>query len=84
MDVGYSHNLGLSPIAGVVPSYDTVFGAAQVSRRLTETLSMYASYTALSQSAKNQPATQAAVFSGLSNIFSVGITFAPAPILRAR
>jgi hypothetical protein len=24
------------------------------------------------------------VFSGLSNIFSVGITFAPAPILRAR
>jgi len=84
MDVGYSHNKGLTPIAGVVPSYDTVFGAAQVSRRLTETLSMYASYTAISQSVKNQPAAQAAVFNGLNNIFSIGITFAPAPILSSR
>lgn len=84
MDVGYSHNVGLTPIAGVVPSYDTVFGAAQVSRRLTETLSMYASYTAISQSAKNQSAAQAAVFNGLNHIFSIGITFAPAPILSSR
>ena len=84
MDVGYSHNVGLTPIAGVVPSYDTVFGAAQVSRRLSDSLSMYASYTAISQSAKNQSAAQAAVFNGLNNIFSIGITFAPAPLMSGR
>ncbi len=84
MDVGYSHNLGLTPIAGVVPSYDTVFGAAQVSRRLTETLSMFASYTGISQSAKNQPVGQPNVFTGINHVFSIGITFAPAPILSAR
>ena len=84
MDLGYSHNVGLTPIEGVIPSYDTIFGSAQVSRRLTESLSMYGSYTAISQSANNQPAAQAAVFSGTNSIISIGITFAPAPILSAR
>lgn len=84
LDVGYSHNVGLTPIEGLIPSYDTVFGAAQVSRRLTDTLSMFASYSAISQSANNQPAGQAAVFNGLNNIFSIGITFAPAPLISGR
>jgi len=84
MNLGYSHNVGLTPIEGVIPSYDTVFGSAQVSRRLTESLSMYGSYTAISQSARNQPAAQAAVFTGTNSIVSIGITFAPAPILSAR
>jgi hypothetical protein len=84
LNLGYSRNVGLAPIAGVVPSYDTVFGGAQVSRRLTETLSAYASYTALSQSSKNQVATQAPVFDGTNSIFSIGITFAPAPLIRGR
>jgi hypothetical protein len=84
LNLGYSRNVGLTPIAGVVPSYDTVFGAAQVSRRLTESLSAYASYTALSQSSKNQLATQAPVFNGTNSIFSIGITFAPAPLIRGR
>lgn len=84
MNVGYSHNLGLTPIAGEVPSYDTVYGAAQISRRLTDTLSMYGSYTALSQSANNQAAAQAVAFNGLNNVFSIGITFAPAPLISGR
>ncbi|HXS13255.1 MAG TPA: hypothetical protein VN734_11175 [Acidobacteriaceae bacterium] len=84
LDLGYSHNVGLTPIAGVVPSYDSVFGAAQISRRLTETLSMYGSYTAISQSAKNQSSAQLIGFNGLNHIVSIGITFAPAPLLRGR
>lgn len=83
LDVGYSHNAGLTPIEGVIPTYDTIFGGAQVSRRLTEALSAYASYTAISQSA-NQPASQLAVFNGTNNIFSIGITFAPQPLGRGR
>jgi hypothetical protein len=82
LDVGYSHNVGLTPVAGVLPSYDSVTGAAQVSRRLSETLSMYASYSAVAQSANNQQAQQFLVFNGINNIFSVGITFAPAPLIH--
>jgi hypothetical protein len=84
LDLGYSHNAGLTPVDGVIPTYDTVFGSAQVSRRLTDKLSMYASYTGISQSTKNQPAQQLAVFNGLNNIFSIGITFAPAPLISGR
>jgi hypothetical protein len=84
LDLGYSHNVGLAPVEGVIPSYDTVFGAAQISRRLTETLSTYASYTAISQSTNNQPTQQLAVFNGLNNIFSIGISFAPAPLINRR
>ena len=84
LDLGYSHNVGLAPILGVTPSYDSIFGAAQVSRRLTDTLSMYASYTAVSQSAKNQQVQQFPVFNGTNNIFSIGITFAPAPLFSGR
>lgn len=84
LDAGYSHNVGLTPVAGALPSYDSVFGAAQVSRRLGETLSMYASYSAVAQSANNQQAQQFLVFNGINNIFSVGITFAPAPLINRR
>jgi hypothetical protein len=44
---------------------------------------LYGSYTAISQS-ENQAAQQAAVFNGLNNIISIGITFAPAPLLGGR
>jgi hypothetical protein len=84
LNVGYSHNVGLAPVNGVVPSYDSVFGSAQVSRRLTETLSMYGSYTAISQSENNAQAQQFSVFNGLNHIVSIGITFAPAPLIRGR
>lgn len=84
LQVSYSHNVGLVPIDGATPKYDATFGAAQVSRRLTETLSCYGSYTAISQSAQNQPAGVSAAFNGLNNIFAFGITFAPAPLIRGR
>jgi hypothetical protein len=85
LNLGYSHNVGLVPVAGETPSYDSIFGSAQVSRALTDKLSMYASYTAIQQSANNQSAAaQATVFNGLNNIFSIGITFAPAPLLSGR
>ncbi len=84
LQVSYSHNVGLAPINNLVPSYDAVFGSAQVSRRLTESLSAYASYTAVSQSAKNQPAGSEAAFTGMNNVVSLGITFAPAPLINRR
>ena len=83
LNLGYSHNVGLTPLAGGIPTYDSVYGGAQVSRLLTESLSTYASYTAISQS-ENQAAQQGAAFSGLNNVFSIGITFAPAPLNRGR
>jgi hypothetical protein len=82
LNVTYSHSTGLAPLDGVTPRYDTVFGAAQVSRRLTEALSAYASYTAIDQSYNNPNGINA--LSGLNHIFAIGITFAPAPLISAR
>jgi hypothetical protein len=84
LDLGWSRNVGLAPVAGVYPSYDSTFGAAQVSRRIGESLSLYGSYTAISQSVKNQAPGQVAAFNGLNSIVSIGITFAPAPLLSGR
>jgi len=82
--LGYNHNVGLAPINGALPVYDSVFGAAQVAHRLTETLSLYASYTPIWQSAQNQPYYATPAFTGFNNIFSIGITFAPAPLVSGR
>lgn len=84
LQVSYSHNVGLVPVGNLSPVYNATFGSAQVSRRLGETLSMYASYTAVSQSAKNQPVYSSNAFNGLNHTISVGITFAPAPLLSGR
>lgn len=83
-DVGFSHNAGLTPIQGLNPTYDSVYGAAQVSRRLTESLSLYGSYTAIWQTDKNSPQTPLVTFNGLNNVVSIGITFAPAPLTSGR
>ena len=84
LQVNYSHDVGLAAVNNAVPRYDSVTGSAQVSRRLTETLSLYGSYSAIQQSAKNQPAGFETAFNGLSNTISVGITFAPAPLINRR
>ena len=84
LDLGFSHSLSIAPTQGVYPSYDSIFGAAQISRRLTESLSVFASYTAISQSAKNPVPTQVNVFNGTNNVFGLGITFSPAPLLSGR
>jgi hypothetical protein len=80
----YSRSVGLIPVNGLVPSYNAIFGGAQVSRRITESLSCYGSYTAISQSGKNQPTALGPAFNGTNNIFGFGITFAPAPLLSGR
>jgi len=84
LDLGYSHNVSLASVEGAIPVYNSIFGAAQISRRLTDSLSMYASYTAISQSIQDQPVNQPNAFNGLSNTFAIGITFAPAPLTSGR
>lgn len=84
LQVSYSHSVGLVPMGNATPRYDAVFGAAQVSRRISEAFSMYASYTAVSQSAKNESVYSTPAYQGLNHTISVGITFAPAPLLSGR
>jgi hypothetical protein len=57
-------------------SSNSVYGGIQVNRRLTNTLSGFASYTAIHQSVDAALAAQNA-FNGFSQVFSLGITFAP-------
>lgn len=83
LQLGYSHNVGLAPIDGGIPIYDATFGGVQIGRRLTQSLSCFGSYTAMSQT-ENQAASQFGAFNGLNNVFSFGITFAPAPLMKGR
>lgn len=85
----YSHSVSLAPIFGETPRTNTVYAGAQASRRLTETLSMYASYTVEHQTATGfSPLLQffgiSNAYTGFNNIGAVGITFAPAPLNRGR
>jgi hypothetical protein len=68
----YARNSGL--VDGNVSS--GVYGGIQVNRRLTKTLSGFASYTGIHQSVDATLAAQNA-FNGFSQVFSLGITFAP-------
>ena len=54
----------------------SVYGGAQVNRRLTTKLSGFMSYTAVHQSVDEALAAQNA-FNGFSQYFSIGITFTP-------
>lgn len=78
----YSRNVGLAPYLGVIPRYTAEFGAVQMSRRLSETLSCYGSYTILHQSSQSNVGFNA--FNGTQNIFAFGVTFAPAPLISGR
>ncbi|HZY72091.1 MAG TPA: hypothetical protein VFE22_03175 [Edaphobacter sp.] len=87
LSVNYTRTSGLlkSPV-GTPPvgagflysggSSETVYGGAQVSRRLSDSLSAYASYNLQHQSVDNSLAAQNA-FSGLSQTIGIGITFSP-------
>lgn len=81
-NASYSRNVTLGSYPGVTPEYNAVYGGVQLSRRLTDTLSCYGSYTAEHQTVQNNVGINA--FSGLNNIFGFGITFAPAPLIRGR
>ncbi|HEX5283064.1 MAG TPA: hypothetical protein VFW30_03005 [Bryocella sp.] len=80
----YSRSVALAPVDGLTPSYNTAFGGAQLARRITQSLSGFASYTGISQSEKNQPIALGPAFNGINNVFSFGITFAPGPLLNGR
>ena len=81
LSAGYSHNTSLVPFLGLTPKFQDEYGAIQISRRFSETLSGFGSFTAINQSSQNASGIST-VFTGLNYTFSVGITFAPAPLLR--
>ncbi len=76
LTASYSQSTSLANLAGFSEDYHSTYGAAQVSRRLSRSLSAYFSYTAVTQSEPTTISVQPA-FSGLSQTFSVGITYAP-------
>lgn len=82
IDGDYSRSVGLAKYLGVLPVYDTAFGAAQVSRRLTESLSCYGSLTVTHQSSPNNIGINA--FNGTYQVIGFGVTFAPAPLNSGR
>ncbi len=70
-------NQQLNHFLGVSGSYDSVFGGVQVSRRLGLHSSVYGTYTLQHQSSGDNPTTSPSVFSGTSNIFSIGVSWTP-------
>lgn len=75
----YFRSVALMQVPGFNENFQGVDGSIQVSRKLGRSLSAYASYTALTQSTGTPGASQN-IFSGLSQVFSVGITYSPGPI----
>lgn len=76
LTASYSKNTSLAQIAGFEQSYQSIYGGGQLSRRLSRSFSAYFSYTAVTQS-QNSPASTQSIFSGLSQVFAFGITYAP-------
>ena len=76
---GILTNLAATGIAND-SQYDSVFGGAQANRRLTRSLSAFASYTAFEQTYGNVSVPSAAVpgaLNGLVQSFAFGISFYP-------
>jgi hypothetical protein len=76
LTASYSQNTSLATIAGVNEDYRATYGGGQLSRRLSRTFSTYFSYTVVTQNQTNNVVVQPA-YSGLSQTFSVGITYSP-------
>jgi hypothetical protein len=82
INAAYTHTAGLtqlivgSPIAPVNSVYETVFGGAQVTRRISTHLSGYFSYEAQNQSSNFSVPGQNSL-NGTSHTFGIGITFSP-------
>ncbi len=76
LTASYSDNTSLSETVGFDENYKSTYGGGQVSRRLGRSFSGYFSYTAVTQSSNTTGASQAA-FTGLSQVFAVGITYSP-------
>lgn len=82
LNSAYSHSAGLTELPNgnsLIPVnavFDTVFGGAQVSRRISTHFSGYASYEAQNQKQNNTFAGPNAL-NGTSQTFAVGVTFTP-------
>jgi hypothetical protein len=76
LTASYSQSKSLAEIAGVDEDYHSTYGGGQISRRLSRSFSAYFSYTAVTQNQNNVVVVQPA-YSGLSQTFSVGITYSP-------
>jgi hypothetical protein len=76
LTASYSKSTSLAQIAGFEQNYQSTYGGAQLSRRLSRSFSAYVSYTAVTQT-ENNPGGAASVFSGLSQVFAVGVTYSP-------
>jgi hypothetical protein len=76
LTASYSKSTSLAQVAGFAQDYNSTFGGAQVSRRLSRSFSAYLSYTAVHQNSVEFVIVQPA-FSGLSQTFSVGVTYSP-------
>ena len=53
------------------------YSGAQLSRRFTDNLSGFVSYTAQEQSISYAPGINSTALSGLSNVFGIGVSFSP-------
>jgi hypothetical protein len=76
LTASYSQSTSLATIGGYAQDYHSTYGGAQVSRRLSRSFSAYLSYTAVYQNSVDVVIVQPA-FSGLSQTFSVGVTYSP-------
>jgi hypothetical protein len=81
ISAGFSRSVELVGSQQFSPTFKNVFGGVQISRRISESLSAYGSYTGMDQSIQNGPGISNA-FNGINQTFSVGITFAPPPLIR--
>jgi hypothetical protein len=86
VSAAYTHTSGLTQLTTGIPSaptnavYDTVFGGAQATRRISAHFSGYISYGAQNQSSNFSSPTQNAgqnALNGTSQTFGIGITFSP-------
>ena len=85
-DIGYARTAGLGsgvnlqvaalPGIGSYGGFDSTFAGAQATRRLTDSISTYASYTASNQTYGNVRNTPGAI-NGLVQYFSIGISYYP-------
>ena len=82
INAAYTHTSGLTQLFTGVPIgqtnsvYETVFGGAQVTRRISTHLSGYLSYTAQNQSSNFSVPGQNSL-NGTSHTFGIGISFSP-------
>ncbi len=75
----YFRSVALAQVPGFNENFTGIDGSIQMSRKIGRSLSAYASYTALTQSTSTPGASQN-IFSGLSQVFSAGLTYSPGPI----